>query len=695
MPIRSRDDDSASSSRASVRQRRNHASRACDTCRSRKMRCDGLHPQCTVCKERSLVCEYKDEDHRKTHLEQMQGLNARMDRFERLIESLLRDRHVDGTAFSVVNNTETAGDENGLVVDSIAATAHFRSQSSSSIGTSAEAPTSTPTVSPTSTLRLSQLRSLGNGNVYERFQRVEEAAGTLVQFGPTSLWTCNSPSTHDQVSTLEEPTNLQPGDWVDWSRNLPKGTNMSRATHDQALEYFAAYYAPWCFVVDMPAFYTDLIVCNLVRMTPNKAESPMRTANYSPLLHCCALYLGLLFLRHEHPDLLASFERVFMDHCTRLLLVECDHPALSSLRAYDLFANCAHFLRLSTSKDGMGLRMRHHATGYLYSGMAVAGVHALGLNISCETLVSRWEVSKKESGLRDHAYWTVYLLDVIRSLAAGRQPMLSESSSIAPPLIDTSTDAVPWLCPSARTTEGQHGISASGIASMRSTTFHWSAKLAVICRDVLDTLYSPRSTATRSHAAAQALSTRLSDWRGALPPQIQSGGSTPLPHVILLHMIFYLCMIFVHRPFYRSAMPSSTEKCDDAALSILGLLQLFERVHGIRYCHHNLINVIFGAATIFLLRSISVVDHDGLNYFNECVDHMSRLSLTWVEAGMSRDILVKLQAEYDPPGPNILSAPSTDTLDLGPLNTGVDGIQDVWSMIFGDQGFQWHDLATG
>lgn len=169
------------------------------------------------------------------------------------------------------------------------------------------------------------------------YQRVGKADAALVQHGPTSLWTCASSRLQEtEASSTHEP---RMGDWIDWSRNLPSSLNISKTIHDQALDYFSAFYAPWCLSVDMPAFITDLNICNMTQVSGRDRQSPpIRTAHYSPLLHCCVLYLGLRLIKQEHPALMRSYESIFMRHCSALLFEECDHTALSSLRAYNLFS---------------------------------------------------------------------------------------------------------------------------------------------------------------------------------------------------------------------------------------------------------------------------------------------------------------------------------------------------------------------
>lgn len=523
MPSKHRASDSEeSSSRSGLppsKRRVRHASRACDECRRRKIRCDGMVPQCTICKNRGSSCEYKDEDRRKTNLEHIEDINARMDRFEKLVENLLAATTASKSMAATTQPLSDAG-----LIESIIQTRPNESSSRMAelpvnhagdrLPTALRSKNTTPSSTTSAKQMLhnidtlpvtsSRLRKVEGGPDYELFQRVGKADAALVQHGPTSLWTCAS--SHLQQTEASSTHELRMGDWIDWSRNLPSSLNISKAIHDQALDYFAAFYAPWCLSVDMPAFLVDLNICNMTQVSGRDRQSPpSRTAHYSPLLHCCVLYLGLRLIKQEHPALVRSYESIFMRHCSALLFEECDHTALSSLRAYNLFSNCAHFVRLSTCENQFNLGDRQHATGYLYSGMAIAGVHALGLNLNCENYVRRGQMTPDERNLREYAFWTTYLQDTIRALAAGRQPILVETSNAPFPQIDSILDDVLWSSPTvplSSVTPPSPGLSVSGLRSMRSTAFHWMARLAIISRSVLETLVDKGRIGVGPFAAA-------------------------------------------------------------------------------------------------------------------------------------------------------------------------------------------------
>ncbi|WVW84475.1 hypothetical protein I302_106509 [Kwoniella bestiolae CBS 10118] len=700
--------------------RGNHTSRACDNCRRRKIRCDGQFPQCGVCRERDCPCEYKDEDKRKTHQEHMEELNNRMDRFEKLIEDLLRNsanasgasnQHaipplqpstaVNGDVRQIDPMVPIPGDSgmNEAGPSNWATVQHIPDVSTSTFQEQSD-----PGVSPVAS---SKLRNLGGTGGYERFQRVEESAGALLQYGPTSLWTVTSPrETRNELSP--DLIELGSGDWIDWSHNLPEALNLSRTIHDQIIEYFSAFYAPWGISVDIPSFLVDLNRCNLVRANTQSRPQQSRTASYSPLLHCCVIYLGLRLIKHEYPSLMKTYESVFIKHGMNLLLEECDHTALSSLRAYNLFSTCVHFVRMSSNENAFNAVHRQFATGYLYSGMAIAGVHALGLNINCAEYVSRGLISEKERNLREYAFWTIYISDTLRALAAGRQPMFPDHSEVPVPTIDATMDETLWVTPSISPGSG------IGVRSMRSTTFHWMARLARICRSILENLYSPASRSTRQDDSIDTVSLKLDDWYKRFP--LRPIEITPLPHILLLHMYYHLSVIFVHRPFYRGHRMGSAARCNTAAVHILELLHIFKRTHQIRYAHHNMINVIFGAATIFLLQiaepSSTTDGEEHKRNFDQCVDFMAELSLTWVEAGITRNILIALQTEYELPrlphgngqtpqggmgmGVGLVGMPNTDmSTTTVPWIDPFNDMQDIWGMMFNDQSFQWQDFGNG
>ncbi|WVR04193.1 hypothetical protein IAU60_001193 [Kwoniella sp. DSM 27419] len=659
-------EDSSSSTQPSKRQV-SHASRACDECRKRKIRCDGENPTCGVCTSRNLLCHYNDEDKRKTNVEHMEQLNARMDQFERLLKDLLHASSSQPASAShqvtvspppllTGSRSQPSAMETQPGPSRRRAESLVMSESNCSFTMPDALPARSdshlappPDTSPVSSTRL---RSLEGRDDHDRFQRMEEGSGSLIQYGPTSLWSAASPR-HRQVQA-PSPRNRQTGDWVDWSRNLPSSLDISRAIHDVALEYFAAYYAPL-----VPGGRHGGLLGGPGHLQPHHGK-------------------GARSGRDALPDgpLLAP---VALLSCLRFALTTTVHRWWSA--------------RPTSAIDRM-----HQDTStlaWLWRG------HALGLNIDCQVYVARGQLTEDERQERISAFWTVYVQDVFRALANGRQPMLPPASNVPLPRVDATVDEQPWKAPSPAGLSGHSprpGINVNGLRSMHLTSFHWTVKLAVICHSILEKLYGPSSKGARDIDAAADLLRELESWYSQLP--LHPVEATPLPHVLHLHLQYHLCVIFVLRPFYRSGVPAWADKCDRAALSILPALQLLDRIHGIKHCHHSFINIVFGAATIFLLRSSDPADPNrslaDIQRFNECVEIMSRLSGTWSEAAMSEYILRALQSEYVPaPSASANHSAAQAVPPAAAVTNDLFGDQqDIWGMFFSDQVYSWTDMMN-
>ncbi|WVQ66275.1 uncharacterized protein L199_004454 [Kwoniella botswanensis] len=78
------------------RRKLNHVTKACDACRLRKTKCDGMSTKCGACVDKGLSCTYEKVDGRKTR--QRQG-NIR-DKIDNLTNLLLASQTVANFAAS-------------------------------------------------------------------------------------------------------------------------------------------------------------------------------------------------------------------------------------------------------------------------------------------------------------------------------------------------------------------------------------------------------------------------------------------------------------------------------------------------------------------------------------------------------------------------------------------------------------------
>ncbi|KAK8853408.1 hypothetical protein IAR55_004114 [Kwoniella newhampshirensis] len=581
-----------------------HVSRACDRCRKRKTRCNGAQPVCDVCSERGWACEYEEEDKRKTNRE-LEDLKERVAHLERIV---------------LANND---GSQATITPTSLAKTIPLAKIPASS--DESEGPSSVPSPAASTSARpvksLPRRKSMTNGTPaadllrneddgYERLQRSNN--GPLIHYGATSIWTHQTPAPapdHDGVASQprsqQHPSQRMPGEWVDWSRNLPPGLVTDKATHDAALAHFAAYFAPWCLMVDMPAFLEDMAISNLVGPSCPPAET--RTTYYTPLLHCCVLFLGLHILGGDWPTKVKERHEEFTQHCTKLFSTECDQPSVSSLRALNLMSTCQNLRSQLTAGSNLG---------YTYFAMAFGMVQVLGVNIN------RTGLSTSRT-----FYEQLPLEDPLSSLHQTLRFRILKS------------------CRTRMTIRGSPRLHIK---------VQISRILGVLLTAVMDILYSPLSDSDNQVQSVKHLAPKLERWYAAQP--IQNPTLHPLPHVISMHMTYHLTTIFLYRPFYRDDLdvePSPANKCNLAANSVLSLLQTFDRLHSIRHGPATFINIVFTASTIFLLKAVGDLDNGAdmsknLQDIDDMISFMRRLSETWHEAEKAKDVLIALRAEWLP-----------------------------------------------
>jgi hypothetical protein len=65
---------------------------ACDECRRRKLRCDGQHPQCGVCRDTNVVCEVTQRGVRGPKKGHLKALKNRIVHLEAMLETRLPPR---------------------------------------------------------------------------------------------------------------------------------------------------------------------------------------------------------------------------------------------------------------------------------------------------------------------------------------------------------------------------------------------------------------------------------------------------------------------------------------------------------------------------------------------------------------------------------------------------------------------------
>lgn len=220
---------------------------------------------------------------------------------------------------------------------------------------------------------------------------------------------------------------------------------------------------------------------------------PRRTAHYSPLLHNVVLALGVAFL-----DIPVEVREQL--------------GIAFSKRAKDLLEEEAETAMLSTVSGVLLLGSYHasvarHNLGFIYSGIGLRLVQALGLGTNCNYWVTNGSISEETKQSRYNMYYCAYILDKCWSTYVGRSAALPLADYGVPvPTPDADEDEMVWHpiihTPRSESFDPKVGqaaldlsdaiatASAEPVKGWRSTTFVWTIKLSIVAERVLGTVYS-------------------------------------------------------------------------------------------------------------------------------------------------------------------------------------------------------------
>lgn len=200
----------------------------------------------------------------------------------------------------------------------------------------------------------------------------------------------------------------------EWDRHLPPGL-ISRETHDNLLDLFGSFFAPWCIVVDMPQFKTAMHACLTASSNSNSSPSSYRSTHYSPFLHnallslACTLWKGGQVQPFPFPaaarysagiglglEPAAVASNAFYEQAKVLMEGEMTRPIVSTVRGMMLVAS----INASRSRATLG---------YTYAGTAFRMCSVLGLNIDCGRYVEKGVISAEVRRSRDMVFHTAFV----------------------------------------------------------------------------------------------------------------------------------------------------------------------------------------------------------------------------------------------------------------------------------------------
>ncbi|KAJ1308056.1 hypothetical protein OPQ81_002123 [Rhizoctonia solani] len=573
------------------KRRAHHATKACNSCRRRRCRCDGVHPICGTCTFYGHECTWSQEE------------DARRPATKQLVESLrVRIRELE-------------------------------SELSQLRATSANAETPRMSMVPSSASSDADATKTETQPEFSGKSHLTMQEGNISASGPTSMWSTFPPddSSPQQRPSLDDhcyqflfqrdpniPAHLQPratqlSDQCEWDRNLylnqlDPSIGFDRMEHDIILDKCFNFHTVWLRVIEPEHFLRDMLA-QLTPGYPDLNPHQARSLCYSPFLHCALVSFATAF--SDNPKIKSKHVRDHFAKCAKQYMEsECERPTITVVQALTF---------LSDYHGSLGER----GLAYLYFGMSCRMVRALGLCIDSRPWVESKRITPEELVARDWQFWSTFCQDKIMSLDYGRDHDIPlPHLNVNLPEIVEHLDQRPW--PGDRF---QPPTEPEKPQPNRTTQiFFETCKLILFAVRIMEAVYSQgrQNWRVSQKDSISEIHLQLDTWYNNLPENFTiSARSTtrPLPHVIVLNIAYWWLLLLLHRPFYartvRSASNASTDTpssftdlsvkiCDRATVKIVHLVMLFDRCYGMKYFPLSMLQVIFIAGATLLVQSATL-----------------------------------------------------------------------------------------
>ncbi|KAK0384674.1 hypothetical protein NLU13_8760 [Sarocladium strictum] len=537
---------------------------ACERCRKRKIKCD-RHIPCSKCTRAKVDCSFPGggERSRPASRKHVQALETQIKSLESYIEKLA--------------SSDEATRSRILAERASVAPHKPASPTEDSIGGRAPSSTSTP---ESGSLVLARMRE---GRMY-RF-----SARRAAQFyGGTSLSQLHSSGQAVPVTGHYAVT--------------------SRSTQGHAAPSVPAAIDPLPFPFHakdaicrqlMAAFFQNIYHHNMhiyrEYFLRDYAASGGPYYSDALMFSICAAS-ALISEDHE----IRKLSPVFARHAGTIVFNSLEMPDLTTLQS---------LITLGHLEVGQG----RSSKGWLYCGMAFRLAHEMGLHLD----PTNWCSSKAESSLDREilrrVYWAVFVADKQLSLYFGRPPALYPQEADV-----RNTIRIPYP-PEWESLLDEYiskGTSATafedGIRMIRCFVHH--VELAKIFHTLIVDVFenrTRRSDAAAAAAAAHRVHTDLERWHSLLPKSLHWNQWTleQVPHYVLnLHMLFYTCMIILHRPPRHHlddeavARSEGVEVCYQSLAAILRLLKSYQRYYRLEIMPLALVQTLSAAAEVIMLK---------------------------------------------------------------------------------------------
>ncbi|KAL8754865.1 MAG: hypothetical protein Q9184_004984 [Pyrenodesmia sp. 2 TL-2023] len=509
---------------------------ACDRCRSKKIRCDGITPCCTQCANIGFECKTSDKLSRRAF---PRGYTESLEERVRSLEQEVRE----------LKDLLDEKDEKIDILSRIHSGSPASRRSSNEQSPSGGSEDNTPDESEhpqQDVFRVQQSSSLLNGEADSYFMGASSGRSFIDTFkckAETSGKPCLDFETDTFFSSCESP----PASHKASPLQVSEMKAPPRLVSDQMINIFFQEWAPLFPILHRPTFlnlYTDYVA------DPENMKDQHAIAQLN-------LVFGIAALSTEwNKQNTESFERQWRDALEAIL----SENTLSTLQ-------CLVLAQLYCIAKADYTKLLH------YKGLAISLSHRLGLHQSQK----QFSLGVLTSESRKRVFWTLYTLDCFSAALLGLPKHLKEDDihTEFPVDIDDENVSERGFQP---TLPGESTRLSSALALFRGSR---------ILAKVLDEMYPTSLSYDLSLQRIEALNDELDVWLSSLPAhlRLQFVQDKPSTNVVgsrspFLSLAYQYIRTLIHRPAVGSSLgakaSSSVVALANSSKHIIQIIQLLE-----------------------------------------------------------------------------------------------------------------------
>ncbi|KAI4098777.1 MAG: hypothetical protein LQ339_006277 [Xanthoria mediterranea] len=515
----------------------NRIAQACDRCRSKKIRCDGVTPCCTQCANVGFECRTSDKLSRRAfprgYTESLEERVRSLEQEVRELKDLLDEKDEKIDILSKIRSDSLSPRQPS------SAPSPETSQDEKSASPNEDLPQDNFNVQPSSSLPDGESdwdfmgASSGRAFVDTFKTKAQESGKQCPDFGAQTFFAC--------TQTRSTPPKDSPA-----RSHAPKAP--PRLLSDQLINVFFQEWAPLFPILHRPTFlnvYTQYVA------DPETCKNQHSIAQLN--LVFCISAQSMDQVNKPHTE---SFERQWRDSLDAVL----PENTLATLQ-------CLVLAQLTCI-------MRGDYTNLLqYTGLALSLSHRLGLHQSQK----RFSFDSLASETRKKVFWTLYTVDCFSAALLGLPKTLQEEGihTEYPVDIDDENVSERGFQP---TLPGESTRLASALALFRGSR---------ILAKVLEELYPASYSYDLSIQKIGSLNEELNTWLSSLPShlRLQFAQDKPSTKIIgsrspFLSLAYEYIRTLIHRPAVGSSLgtkaSSSIVALADSSKHIIQIVQLLE-----------------------------------------------------------------------------------------------------------------------